>query len=302
MVSDAINAPEPGSEEFEQAVAAEFQADAEVEETSTPPEDVTQDSPPEVEEVEEPPVQAEGAVDEVPPLPEYIEIEGVQVPADRAKALADFWVWSQGEGQPWLYALNELQTRGIDPRTLLETPQPRPEPTPPPEYPTDEYIDPGVQAAVNQAVAPLRAQLEQYQQAQEAERIQNIQAIANTASERFATDHGLNPTEARQILEIAGNTMNFQGFARDPLTGQQRDQISAICAAMEAAMYSIPSYKEKELDRIAAEQKDGQKKNRKLAAVGGTSGSVPQKPAPTSPADREEWAVAQIAEAMGLGK
>ncbi len=301
-VEEAVT-PDPGSEDFEAAVEAEFQADAE---TSSPPEQeapAEEQTPSEVVEEAEEPSQAEGA-EEAPPLPEFIEIAGVQVPTDKAQALAEFWQWSQGDGQTWLYTLNELQQRGIDPRSLLDPP--RPEPTSPPEqapqFPVDEYIDPGVAAAVQREIAPLRAQLEQYSAAQEQERLANLASIANTAQARFADEHQLNPTEAREILEIAGNTMNFQGFIRDPATGQPRDQVSAICAAMEAAMYSIPSYKQKELDRIASEQKDSQKKSRKLAAVGGTSGSVPQKPVPTSPEDREQWAVEQISEAMGLAK
>lgn len=298
MVSDAVSTPEPGTEEFETQLHEEFAKDL-----PSPEEPAEVDLPSAEQEVaEEPQATAEGDVP--PPLPDYVEIAGTQVPADKAKALADFWTWSQNEGQAWLYTLNELQQRGIDPRTLLDGPPTRPEVPQVPEAPPepDVYVDPSVQAAVQQAIQPLQSELERLR-AEEAQRhMATIQATANAASERFAQEHGMSTTEAWSLLQRAGNTMNFQAFVTDPATGQQRDQVSAITAAMEAAMWTDPAYKQRELDRIASEHTDRQKKNRKLAAVGGTSGSIPQKPQPTTAEERESWAVEQISEAMGLAK
>jgi hypothetical protein len=96
-------------------------------------------------------------------------------------------------------------------------------------------------------------------------------------------------------------TANLAGFAHDP-TGQPRDRLGTLKAAMEASYFAIPSFRERELARLSQEAKDSQKKARKLAAVGGTSGSVPHRPTPETPEAREEWAVNQIAEAMGFGK
>ncbi len=136
----------------------------------------------------------------------------------------------------------------------------------------------------------------------QAQQASQAQAMIATASKRFSEEHGISMAETQQLVDHLDRTANLAGYAVDPVTGTPRDGVSTLYAAMEAALWSNPEFRQRELDRVAQEHKERQQKDRKLAAVGGTSGSVPQKPQPATPTDREEWAVEQISEAMGLAK
>ncbi len=297
VVEDALSQPDPGTEEFENAVVAEFESDAPTEEpqAEAPPSDAT-------EEVEEPALD-----DAPPPSPEpaqaqFIDLGGMQVPADKAQALAEFWTWSQTPvGQNYLLALDQMQKAGIDP-TQLQTDSVVTRPPPPPvEDVEDEYLDPATKK-LNDEIRTMRGELEQYRAALEANQQSQVQAIIATASKRFSDEHGTSAEDTQKLIDHVDRSVNLQGYTVDPTTGLQRDQVSTLVAALEAALWSNPDMRQRELDRVRTEHADTQKKARKLAAVGGTSGSVPQKPQPNTPADREEEAVQMISEAMGLAK
>ncbi len=298
IVTDALDQPDPGTEEFENAVVAEFESDAPTEEpqAEAPPSDAT-------EEVEEP------ALDDAPPpspepaQSEFIDLGGMQVPADKAQALAEFWQWSQTPvGHNYLLALDQMQKAGIDPSQVSDGVVSRPPPPPPPEAELeDEYLDPATKR-LHDDMRAMREELDQTRALLQSNQQSQVQAIIATASKRFGDEHGISAEDTQKLIDHVDRSVNLQGYATDPTTGLQRDQVSTLVAAMEAALWSNPEMRERELDRVKTEHAQRQKKDRKLAAVGGTSGSVPQKPQPNTPADREEEAVAMISEAMGMSK
>src|SRR5436309_361275 len=113
MVSDAVTTPEPGTEEFAQAVEAEFAeppqeppTDAGVAEQAEQPEE---EAPQPVPEEPSPEAVPEAAVED-----DYVDVAGVRLPNDKAQAVAEFWNWSQSpQGQPWMYAMHQLVEKGI---------------------------------------------------------------------------------------------------------------------------------------------------------------------------------------------
>ncbi len=298
VITDSLETPQPDEPGFEEAIHAEFaQETPEAPATEQPEEEVQPSPEPSPEAVQEPAAPAE---------PTEIDIGGVSIPADRAQALAEFWNWSQSPaGQPWMYALHTLTEQGIDPATLLEPHPTRPEPTPPPETAPqpayEEYVDPSVQAAVQKALAPVQAELESFRTQVQAQQAATAQAMITTASQRFAETHRLSAEEANQIVSQVDRTMNVAGYSVDP-SGARRDGVETLLAAMEAALWANPDMRERELERVTAEQKETQKKARKLASVGGTSGSVPHKPVPQTAEGREQAAYEMLSEAMGFAK
>lgn len=297
VVEDALNQPDPGTEQFEQAVAAEFEA-ASV---------VAEEAPAAEEEVEEEQIAQDDAPPPAPEVPDFIEIGGVQVPNDKAQALAEFWNWSQStDGQTWLHTLDRIQKEGLNPGQLLDAVVTKPPPpavpeTPEPAFSDDDFLDPATKRIYEDQQA-MRDELERLRTQVATSQAQQGQAMIATASKRFSEDHGLSVEETQQIVDHLERTANLAGYAVDPITNIPRDGVSTLYAAMEAALWANPEFRQRELDRVAKETQERQRKDRKLAAVGGTSGSVPQKPQPASPAERDEWAVEQITEAMGLAK
>jgi len=306
-LQDALDAPDPGLEpdEFTQAVHDSLQSDVETPEEPEAAEPVP--STDEAEIAEE--VDAEGSAppeDATPPPPTTLEIGGVQIPADKAEAVANFYAWSQTpEGQPWVRYLSEAMDKGIDPRTL-GLPQdgvvtrPPPPPPPEPEVQEPEYFDPETSyKTLHQRVDEMASILQAQQQAAEALRQQQSQAILTSVRDEFAQSHELSPQESQQLIDHMNRTTVLEGYKVVTPTGEV-DTRATLLAAMEAAMYAVPDLKEKEIARIQNEQKDRGKKDRKLAAVGGTSGSVPHRPQPVTQEERDAEAVEIIANAMGV--
>ena len=299
LVTDALNQPEPGTPEFEKALAAEFESDGVV----APPEEIP-DAGDATEEAE-----GELGLDDAPPpppepevveAPTEIELGGIRVPADKAEALAEFWVWSQTPaGQSYLQTMDAMQRAGIDPSQLQQ--QAQPQAPQEPAYDEDEFLDPATKR-LHADMQAMRAELDQTRQALQYQQASQTQAIIATASKRFSDEHSLSPEDTQKLVDRVDRSVNLQGYATDPNTGSPRDGVSILVAAMEDALWADPTFRQQELDRVKAEHGDRQKKDRKLAAVGGTSGSVPQKPHPTTAEERDEWAVQQISEAMGLAK
>ena len=280
---EALTAPIPGEAGFEEAVLAAAEAQV----PSQPPSD------PQVAELEPEPV------------PEEIELAGVRIPAERAEALASFWQWSQDQtGQAWIRALDEAMRSGVDPVTLLESIRPR-EPTPlpptpvPDEVPEDEtYLDPDLKA-LRDELRSTKTDLDELRSTVTASQTATAQALINRAASDFGTNHDLSQDQVAALVSYMDRTTNLAGFATDT-DGNPRDGLATLTAAMETAYWSVPEFRQRELDRVAGEQKKQLTKDRKLAAVGGTSGSVPHRPTPQSPEELENWAVEQISEAMGL--
>lgn len=293
-ITDALDAPEPGTDEFTEAVHEAFAAQADPAQDDGAGEVQEEVTAPPAPETEPPPAVEDAAPDEV-------ELAGHRIPATQAEALADFWTWSQGAGQPWVQTLSQLMEAGIDPATVLDKVITKPPPPQREDTPEEDvYVDPEVKALRDQ-LNDTNTQLQELRSRQEAQAASEAFTVIQRAKATFAADHNLTADETNELVTYMDRTSNLAGFNTNP-DGSPRDSVSTVIAAMESAFWSLPEYRQRELDRVAHDQKAQQKKSRKLAAVGGTSGSVPQRPIPETPEELEEWAVQQIADHIGASK
>lgn len=183
----------------------------------------------------------------------------------------------------------------------------------PPEPPAGlDLDDPGVRLLWNQHVDALRARHEdterfntalselnskidtssqEFQGRIEAEN----QGLVDRAVSSFAREHGLDQAEAGRILEIAENLGVAAHYmsGRDPITRLpvRPDPMAAVTRALEVAYNQDPIAQERERQRWQAAEKAriqaDQDRRRKLAGVGGGSGSQPRAVAePQSKEDR----------------
>jgi hypothetical protein len=308
-LQDALDAADPtlDADRFVEEVGEAFQQDAEPqaqgEGGDLPPVKETATDTAE----EEPAGETEGSpsVDAPPQVPSFVEVGGVQIPVDKAEAVANFYAWSQTpQGQPWVQALSEAMEKGIDPRSIIGDDRvvTRPPPPPAPEAPPEpEFFEPETAYKTLQERLDTLSNLVESREAQVRAATQaQISFLVDSVREEFAAQHELNPEEARQLVDHMDRTTVLAGYQTDPATGTQRDARATLLAAMDAAYWAHPTLREKEVARMQSEQKDRSKKDRKLAAVGGTSGSVPHRPEPTTPEERDAQAVEIIANAMGM--
>lgn len=154
-------------------------------------------------------------------------------------------------------------------------------------------------------VPPRVRQLEERLARTESE-LQNQQAVmARTALTRgqaaFAQDHGLAPADLEKVAARAQELNVLPGIAEQLKREGKADAVEAVKRTLEAAFWSMPEMREREVERARQQQKEQQAKGRKLAGISGTSGSVPREKPPSTPDEKRLAMIAEVAAAMGRG-
>lgn len=228
-----------------------------------------------------------------PPVPaEAIRLGDIEIPAERAGALGQFYAWAQtDEGASWVQFLGSLTEAGLSPAQVAAFLKPQGEGTaaPPPE---DEYVDPEIKALRDQLTTTNQA-LEQVQAQVRQNAVNSMQAVIAKATNDFVAAHGLNAEEMAKVKDFTTQRQLVAGIGGT-------DAHSALMEAFETAYWAMPDFRQRELDRQATQQQATQKKNRKLAAVGGTNGSTPAKNKTIKPEDITKAMADELAEHMGF--
>lgn len=151
-----------------------------------------------------------------------------------------------------------------------------------------DFINYQIQQGVQAQVAPIQDELHRRQLAES-------HSYTKYATERFAGRHGLTQEQADGVAQEAARTGIIQS------TAQGKDPITAVDEALERTYWAIPEYREHEARFTQERDRDNQKRQRKLAMVGGTSGSVPRtQPRPRTEQEKVAALGADLAAHMGF--
>jgi hypothetical protein len=106
--------------------------------------------------------------------------------------------------------------------------------------------------------------------------------------ESFAQQHSLSPDEVSRIRLAAGrmNVLDSLMSGIDPITGapSKPDILTAVERSLEIAMYADPSFRSKVFQQEVKANRATMQKRKKLAGIGGNSGSAPRStPPPENP-------------------
>lgn len=257
--------------------------------------------------------------EEEPEGPETPEEQGEEEPETPAPS-ADAWTYDDGlridRDQARIYAefeqflINNPQVAQAISQTIGAQGEPaKPEPQAPAVPEGLDLDDPAVRALWNELVAQrdLVARANETLQRHESQLTQQNQSttesLINNASLQFAKDHDLSETEMKRVRDTAGRLQVLPALISptDPITGVPRkvDPMAAIQEAFNIAYWQLPELREREMQRLTKKQRDDRKRKGKLAALGGTSGSVPrQVNVPNDPAARRQAMIAEIAGMM----
>lgn len=185
------------------------------------------------------------------------------------------------------------------------------QPTTPPPVPafdpsTLDLTDPSV-AALYSYLTEQQATIEQLRASQtqianqsyEAMRVQT-DALYKRAADSFRASRSLDDTEMDRVAGVAArlNVLPALMSGVDPLTGlpSRPDPITAMTRALDIAYNSLPEYAAKVKAAAEQTQRRHNSRKQKLAAVQGSSGSVPRTPAP--PADPKQAMIQEVAAMM----
>lgn len=244
-----------------------------------------------------------------PPTPEptveFLEIDGVQVPASQVRALLDFQQNYQSD--PQLRALltdhfvgRSAPVEGGAPATPPAGVQPSPaggQPLTPPE--DLDMEDPSVRALwaiveqQNQQLNQLSSGVQTTYEAHMATQRASAQASYTQAAESFRTAHELDQTDVDSLAQVASRLGVLPSLMQgvDPLTGMpvRPDPVSAMNRALEIAYFMVPEYRAREFQRSVKQQQGDAERKKKLGAVVGSPGSATrttQAPRPGTPEAR----------------
>lgn len=123
------------------------------------------------------------------------------------------------------------------------------------------------------------------------------------AREQFQSSYSVTPEQVSYLERVAANLGVLPSLLSgvDPTTGQYSppDPISALNRAMEIAYWTVPEYREVELQRQASQSYEDRQRKSKLGGLSGSSGSVPRNPPqPTNPQERREAMMTEVGQMM----
>lgn len=129
-------------------------------------------------------------------------------------------------------------------------------------------------------------------------------SIVERAVTSFKQEHQLDDESMQQVRQIAGqmNIVESVFAPEDPITGVARrvDPLTAIEKALDIAYWSIPEYRDREINRQLEANRQDQEKKRKLSSLGGSSGSVPrEQQTPTTKEEIHAAMIREVAQHMG---
>lgn len=183
--------------------------------------------------------------------------------------------------------------------------------TQPSSPPTTQPVDPFANLPEEYRDDPLVQTVQAQLQAQQ-ETIQRLSQFVEQSYEQTAQQRMV---EFRKAADTA--VMNFQrahDLADDDMATLRKEAaqlnvvdkylptlgpVAAAEKALEIAFYSNATYREREIERVAKQQRQDSAKKQKLAAINGSSGSVPRsQPAPTTPEGNRAAMIDAVANMM----
>jgi hypothetical protein len=246
-----------------------------------------------------PPGQPEVPAPETPPAAEptdLIEIEGQKLRRAQVQALLQFKGWVESHPQE----AQELDEYFAGKRILStkETPAPTPATPPQPGQLTeDELADlpEPVRAALGE-LPQLRQEFQSFQQERMTEQARQIDAAITRGSTNFGQRYALN---AEQVDSAKAELAESQWL---PLFIQraQGDPQRGVEDALEAIYFRNPENRKRELGRLAAANKDADRRGRNASRLSGSGGSTPRAPEVdmSDPMARRQAIIAEIAAAQ----
>lgn len=119
------------------------------------------------------------------------------------------------------------------------------------------------------------------------------EAYVNTATQQFRSQYdSLTEEEFKNLRELAGKMEVLPAFMK-----QGMDPVTAITKTLEYAYWSIPEFRDREIQKQAAATTQTQTRRKKATALSGSGGSASRQPAP--PKNETERRQAMIAEIAG---
>lgn len=232
--------------------------------------------------------------------PDYIQLGGVRVPQDEAERVARFWDWmntNPDEAMQFVgYMTGEydLVPKGQQPAQPVQQPSAPVDESDP--YEDWDLLPDSVQERLKK-VDKLETYLAaQHKQQQAVQQQQNMKSV-ETAQAQFANTYDLNSSEVARLADEAAKLNIVPALVQE--TG---DPVRAIERALEIVYLQSEQGREREFNKRIAQTEAEKEKQRKMASVGGTAGSVPrQEPdaIPSNATERRSAMVNEIAAALG---
>lgn len=178
--------------------------------------------------------------------------------------------------------------------------------TPPPNLDLD---DPSIAALWNivqsqqQQLAATQQTVQSAAATSQAQVAQQMNSYYETASTGFATKYSLESSDIEHLSGVAARMGVLPQLMSgvDPLTGVpvRPDPIIAIDRALEIAYFTDPTYRQREWERQGKARKEDAQRQQRLAAVSGSSASVPRTtPAPVDAAGRQQSMLAEVGQML----
>jgi hypothetical protein len=268
--------------------------------------------------VEDPP----GTEDDAAVVDAPADVEGQQPPAEEppaegprrvavldrefdehdARALVEFYDWVRQNPQQamaidsYLRGEAQLVPQGYQQSQPQQAPQQQQAP-PEPEHDDLEDLDPALRDRLRR-IDELEQRIQQYEQVSVQERQaqyqQQVAAAVQRGGQSAQQKYGLTEEEAQELLGEAA-ALNIVG----PLAAQRGDPVVAVEEALEIAYWRSPKFREHALTKMAQQEAESAKRQRKASALSGGSGSVPRNQgAPSNPTDRRSAMVNEISQAL----
>jgi len=235
------------------------------------------------------------------PLDGYIDLGGTKIPAAEASRVAQFWDWMNQNPNEALEFVGymtgeyELHPRGQEPTA------PAPAAVAPADADDDPYEDwdllpDSVQERLKK-IDSMEAVLRQQQEHQSHQRQQQGLKQVETAQAQFANSYDLSAEQVHRLADEAAKLNIVPALVQE--TG---DPVRAVERALEIVYLQSEQGREREFNRRLAESESAKERQRKMASVGGTAGSVPRQDSDVAPRDaveRRSAMVNEIAAALG---
>jgi len=233
--------------------------------------------------------------------PDYIQLGDVRVPQSEAERVARFWDWmntNPDEAMQFVGYMSgeyDLVPKGQQ----LDQPAPQRQSTDVDEsdpYEDWDLLPDSVQDRLKK-VDKLETYLAaQHKQQQAVVQQQNMKSV-ETAQAQFANAYDLNSTEVARLADEAARLSIVPALVQE-----SGDPVRAVERALEIVYLQSEQGREREFNKRIAQTEVDRDKQRKMAAVGGTAGSVPrQEPdsVPSNATERRSAMVNEIAAALG---
>jgi len=232
--------------------------------------------------------------------PDYVQLGDVRVPQDEAERVARFWDWMNTNPDEAMQFVGYMSGEyDLVPKGQQPQQQPAQPSTPVDEadpYEDWDLLPDSVQDRLKK-VDKLEGYLAaQHKQQQAVVQQQNLKSV-ETAQAQFANTYDLNSSEVARLADEAARLNIVPALVQE--TG---DPVRAVERALEIVYLQSEQGRDREFNKRIAQTEAEKDKQRKMAAVGGTAGSVPrQEPdaVPSNATERRSAMVNEIAAALG---